>query len=364
MTPLSRSPRNGGRRLRLGARRAATIRDIALAAGVSIKTVSRVINNEPHVREEKRTRVRSAIRRRRYVPQALAQEFATGATRVVGLCFLHREKLLSKEYYFSEIFEAAHHALDESGYFSLLVSPEQIPAGPTEAVLDVARARKLAGVLLADLGGCDHPRIAAAGFPAVVLSRRICANRIASVIPANADGLGQAVRHLHSLGHRRIGFFGDSPGRPSNEERRQGFVKALAELGLPPAPEWIIPCPSEAEDRVLEAIQPFLAAPVTQRPTALCCVTDLLAVALVKALARHSLRVPHDVSVTGFDDEDFSHLVTPTLTTVRVPKATMGALAAQALLKMIQENGRGEILEVPVELIVRDSTCPPTTGAS
>lgn len=334
----------------------ATIRDVARAAGVSFKTVARVINKEPHVRPEKRERVLSAMLRHGYVPNVLAQEFAAGASRVVGLCFLNRGKLFSKEYYFSEMFDAAHHMLDSQGYYSLFVAPEVVPEDPTGFLLDTVRQRKLAGLMVADLVGCDMRRFEHAGVPTVFLSRRYHGKSIASVTPDNAEGIGQAVRHLHGLGHRRIGYFGYNPVGPSSRERHKAFVRILARLDLRYEPSWNVVSSSEDPEDIRKAIQPIVDTAPGQRPTAFCCNTDILAVLLTKELGRYGLQVPGDISLVGFDDEDFCRLATPALTTVRVPRADMGRLAAERLMKMVTEGAEGNVAELPVTLVVREST--------
>ena len=339
------------------AAKAVNITDIAARAGVSIKTVSRVIHEEPHVTADKRDRVLAAVKRLGYVPHVIAQEFAAKTTRVIGFVFLSREKLFCREYFYTEIFDAAHKVLTEHDYFTLFLAPERITSRPVDLVLDIAARRKLSGVILADLVGCDYGVLARQGLPAVVLNRRIATATTASIVPDNAAGMRAVVSHLCGLGHRRIGFLGRVPRRPSSQERLRGYRSALREASLPWDRRLVYDCAQNVPSATDAAVRSLLRTPLARRPTALCCFTDTLALAAIKTLQRAGVRIPDDISVAGFDDIDFCALVTPALTTVHVPRDEMGRLAADKLLEMIGGKSAGTTTEVPVTLVQRESTC-------
>lgn len=336
-----------------------TIRDVALFANVSPKTVSRVFNNEPHVRPELRARVRAAIAALKYVPQDIAQEFAGRPANVVGFIFLSHEKLFCKEYYYTEVFDAAHKALTEQNYFTLFMAPDRIPSDAVALVLDIVRRRKLSGVIMADLVGCDYAALEHERIPAVALNRRIAGPTTASVTLTNAIGMRETVQHLYDLGHRRIGFLGRIAERPSSMERFRGFEQALKALHLPVMANWIHDCRENTPEAAQEAVRTFLRTPAAKRETALCCFTDTLALAAMHALQKSGWNIPRDISVVGFDDVDLSRLVTPALTTIAVPRDRMGHLAVEKLLGMIDGKVAGAVTEVPTRLIVRESTAAP-----
>ena len=133
----------------------ATIRDVAKRAGVAPMTVSRVLNKEPYVAQEMRDKVMVAIKDCNYTPNLVARELASKSARVVAFIFLSPERPFSKEYYFTEIFDGAHQALIKSDYFTLFLSPDQNTCDPVAYIDNVVKSRKLSGILLADLVGCD-----------------------------------------------------------------------------------------------------------------------------------------------------------------------------------------------------------------
>jgi LacI family transcriptional regulator, galactose operon repressor len=335
-----------------------TMSDVADRAGVSIKTVSRVLNKEPYVAEGMRDKVLVAMKDCDYTPNLIARDLASKASRVVAYIFLSRQHLFSKEYYFTEIFDGAHQSLVDKEYFTLFLSPDQGVSDPVAYVDNVVKSRKLSGIFLADLVNCDLDAIKAMNIPTVLLNRRLVTERIASILPDFAGGMSQVVHHLHGLGHRRVGFFGMVENRASIMERHDSFVKTSEELGIAVDPAAIYPCADNTRNDSGEAIKIFLNTPEAERPTALCCATDLMAVTVIKALHEHGIRVPEDVSVTGFDNVDISQVITPALTTVSVPRHSMGQQAADKLIRMVSGDDDGEIIEVPTELVIRESTGP------
>lgn len=335
-----------------------TIRDIAEKAGVSFKTVSRILNNEPHVRADKRERVMAVVKSLNYAPNLLARDLSSKVTRTVAFVFLSRQRIFSREYYFTEMFDSAQRELGNRDYAVLFLSPDDVPADPVAYLSQLVRARRLSGLVLADLVQCDYTALDALGVPTVVLSRRALGRRLAGVMPDNAGGLRQAVEHLHSLGHRRIGFFGLCADKPPFAERLSGYAHALRRLGLAADPAWVYSARANFVEAVPDAARAFFSQSPDARPTGLCCASDIMAVALPRECQTRGLRVPQDVSIVSFDDTEIVQMTHPPLTSMHTPRDDMGRRAAQKLIAMIESEEEGEIIEFPVTLTLRGSTGP------
>ncbi|HRU05964.1 MAG TPA: LacI family DNA-binding transcriptional regulator [Candidatus Brocadiia bacterium] len=341
----------------------ATIIDVARHAGVSIKTVSRVVNNEPHVQDHTRGKVLAAIQRLGYSPNAIAREMVTQATRVVAFVFATRERMFCRETYFTEIFDSAQRELLERNYFTLFLAPGNAPADPLAYAFDLVRQRKVSGVILADLTGGAPPDPAAQTTPIVHLTRPLRGKKAASVFPDNEGGMEQVVGCLAELGHRRIGFLGRMPGRHSAETRLRGFEKAMRRRGLAVDPGLIVDVLENTPEAGAAAVSKFVSAAKTL-PTALCGFTDIMGLTALAELQRLGLRVPHDISVTGFDDIDMCSLSVPGLTTVQVRRDEIGRVAARKLIAMIEGAQDGDSTLVQTRLVARGSTAPPRPAAA
>jgi len=335
-----------------------TIVDIARRAGVSIKTVSRVINNEPHVRDDKRQRVLAAMQRLSYTPNLVARDLASKSTRTVAFLFLSRERMFSREYYFTDIFDSAQKELLKNDYFTLFFAPANVPGDPVEFALDLSRRRKIAGLMVADMVGCDYDPMVRERIPVVVFHRHVCAERLTTITPRNVQGMSEIVTYLGGLGHRRIAFLGKMPGRLSSEERERGYREALARMGIAPDPRLILPCRENTAESGVETVEAFLDRKRPKPPTALCAFTDTLAVAALRVLQARGWRIPQDISVTGFDNVELCEMVHPGLTTASVPRSEMGRIAARKLIAMVSGREQGESIEVDTALVVRGSTGP------
>ena len=174
----------------------------------------------------------------------------------------------------------------------------------------------------------------------------------------NAEGARLAIRHLYELGHRKVAHVTGPDGNVLTAARRQGMVAERARLNMPAPPEWIIrgnfslESGREAATRILQ---------MKDRPTAVFCSADTVAIGLVAGLHEGGMRVPEDISVVGFDDIEMSEHSIPTLTTIRQDRQQMGRRAAEVLLDRLSHPGGTSVADpvVPVELVVRASTAPP-----
>ena len=332
------------------------IRQIADLAGVSIATVSRVLNGRGDVSEETRELVSRVIRENGYTANRSARGLSAGRTGLVGVLVP-----LVFPAYFSGILAGAAEALSERD-FQIVLSPT---GGEHER--EVSIVDRLHGltdgalIILPEESSEELERLLDSGFRFVVLDPLMpLEERIPSVSAAHTSGADQAMKHLLDLGHRRVGQITGPPGWVATEDRRRGYRAALAAAGILPDPT----LEQEAEPEIgpgRAAAEQLLDLP--ERPTAIFAFNDNIAIGAIQAARARGIRVPEELSIVGFDDIEHATIVTPALTTVRQPLAEMGRTAVSLLMRLL-EGQRFETLhvELATRLVVRDSTAPPPHG--
>jgi LacI family transcriptional regulator len=333
--------------------RRTTIRQIAAEAGVSIATVSRVLNGRDDVSDETRDLVRRIIRENGYTANRSARGLSAGQTGLIGI-------LVPLVYpaYFAGILAGAAEALSERG-LQIVLSPTGGEHEREVSVLD--RLHGLSDgalIILPEESSDELERLLDSGYRFVVLDPLMPLDeRIPSVSAAHTSGADQAMRHLLELGHRRIAQITGPRGWLATEDRRRGYRAALAAAGILPDPM--------LEKEAIPEIEPGREAAAElldlhDRPTAIFAFNDNIAIGAIQAARARGLRVPEDLSVVGFDDVEHATIVTPALTTVRQPLAEMGRTAVSLLMRLL-ERQRFETLhvELATRLVVRESTAPP-----
>ena len=332
-----------------------TINDIARLAGVSKKTVSRVINASPLVHAETRSRVESIIRRMRFVPDPQARGLAFRKSFLIGLVYDNP----NAQY----IVNAQDGALDalRGSDFELVVHPcDRRSADLLPGVRRFIERQKLRGVILLPpvsendalarlIGelGCALVRVASAAVDEP--ARMVASNDRVAV--------AEAANYLESLGHRIIGYIAGPTGHRSAIERREGFLAALARRGLRIDDDLIVAGGYTYESGVQCADVLLRRAP---RPTAIFASNDEMAAGVYRAAHNHDLAIPRDLSVVGFDDGPIAARLLPSLTTIRLPIRDIYRLAA---LKLIAPGAPGDASHggslIMPHLVVRDSCGPP-----
>jgi LacI family transcriptional regulator len=330
-----------------------TIADIARAAGVSRMTVSRVINKQKGVGDETRRQIEELIEKLGYRPSGIARSLATQRTHTIGLVVQD----ISNPF-FSGIARGVERVARTEGYSVLLCSVEEDPDYELE-VLQVLEEKRVDGVIACSSRlAVNELQQALARHPAAVLVNRLLNDQddtaiLDSVVIDEETGGQMATRHLISLGHRAIGFLSGPPISFGAQGRSRGYGMALSVSGLPIRQDFILVCQPTVEGgqegaRALLAAQPEI--------TALFCYNDLVAVGVLQTCAQLGRQVPDDLAVVGYDDIRLAALVTPSLTTCRVPREQVGQLAIRLLLDRINspEEDRQKIMVQP-ELVIRAS---------
>ena len=323
----------------------ATIRDVARSAGVSVATVSRALNGADNVLPDTRQRIQEAARALRFTPSGAARSLITRRTHTVGA-------LLPDLYgeYFSELIRGIDQAARARG-LPLLVSSSHGDADEAAKAMRAMNGRVDGLIVLsphADAHFLQHNL--PARLPAVLLNTGAELSGHARFVVDNYGGAQTMTRHLVASGRKRIAFIGGPQGNHEAQERLRGYRAGL-KAG---AKELVFDGDFSEQSGWLAGRRIVLSKP---RPDAVFAANDMLAVGCLCALREAGLRVPEDVALAGFDDIPIARYITPALTTIRVPIASLGAAALDALAKAVQapENQTMHTVVMPVELVVRRS---------
>ena len=341
----------------------ATIKDVAREARVSVTTASVALSGRPTaipVGEETRRRVLAASVALDYRPNPFARSLRTGRSRTLGLMVT-----TISDPFTGEVVQAMDAVARERGYRTVLMLSGM--GLSTEGQPDINEAtglRFVDGVLL--LG---FQLLGYAPFPSVAACHRGTITAIANDpdLPSFAVdvdgryGVHTALRHLHSLGHRRLGMVYD-PQHLAMRDRRAAFDEFVREAGLPTVPGAVGVSEAGYYEGGKVSAEYLLALP--QPPTAILAANDQLAIGAMHAAWRRGLRVPADLSIVGFDDVPVAQYLSPSLTTVRQPMAEMGRRITETLINFLEGERNPPPVEdalLQPELVIRDSSAPPRT---
>jgi len=326
-----------------------TIRDVARQAGVSVKTVSRVINGDGPVREATRRRVRAVIEALHYRPNAVARSLVTRRTMTLGLLIADVTNP-----FFPEVVRGVEDAGKAAGYTVLLGNTDEDPA-QEERYLTLMQERQVDGLVLSGSRVEEGVLKAVAdSVPWMVLiNRQVHHPRILSILVDNADATAQATAFLIRRGYRRIAYLLGPSRAEAAQLRFEGYRRALQNHGIPFLPAYVVQeIPRMEGGR--RAMQRLLALPLP--PTAVVAYNDLMAIGAMEAIREAGRRVPEDIAVVGFDDIVLAAYAIPPLTTVRVPKYQMGYKAAAALIDAIRSGRASQrVIRFKAEMVVRRS---------
>ena len=314
-------------------RQAPTIGDVARRAGVSRATVSRVLNEYPHVRPQVRTDVQRAIRALRYRPDQVARSLARRETKTLGLVVAD----ITNPFY-AETARAIVETARGHGYHVILCNTDNLHRLQEEYV-EVLRQRRVDGIIFGSVF-LDDPVVEGlveAGYPCVMYNRRLRSGRGNYIVLDNASASHDLTRHLLDLGHRHIGFITGLRDLSTASERLRGYRAALRAAGLPADSRLMRPGAFKAE-MAQRAAQELLKLP--RRPTAIMAGNDLMALGVMQAAGDLGLRVPEDLAVVGFDDIEIAAHRQIQLTTMAQQKAEMGRMAVVWMLEIIRDPRR------------------------
>jgi len=332
-----------------------TIIDIAKKAGVSIATVSFVINKTKPISTETKNRVEKAIKSLDYHPSKSARNLVTGKTGNIGF-ILTDDHFLRTEPFYTRIFLGTEFEARSEGYYVLLTTIRPDFDG-TDALPRYILNRNVDGLIIAGkISFSFIEKIVSYNLPTVFVDYYPPTNNFPSVLIDNIQGAQLATNHLIDLGHKNIAFIGGDIEHPSWIDRLKGYKQALENADIPIKNNLII-----TNDKYQGRQNGFNSAKTLfskkNNITAVFAANDAMAIGVMNYLKENGYKVPEDVSLIGFDDIEADLMLSPTLTTIRVPKIELGAEALKLLVSTIKsKKSLSKKILVPVELIVRAST--------
>ena len=330
----------------------ATIKDVAREAGVSVGTVSRVLNANKTVSSDIKNRVERAIAALNYAPNSFAQGMRSGAKRSVGIIL--RDITVPA---LATFVKSAQNVFHEAGYTLVVGASEDRPKREVELLESLCR--RLDGLIMTSACEADTELTElrnALPIPIVLMDRE-APPHIDSVTIAQRDGMARAVTHLLDLGHKRIALVTGSTTVLSGRERIGGYVDAHRQRGLTPDPV-LICADSFTADYAYMAVSSLLLS--ANRPTAIVAGGVAMLPGILRAVSTEGLRIPHDISVIGCGDFDLAELMTPPVTVIRWSYSQVGEASAKLILDRIHNPGAPRRqLRFPTELLIRGSCASP-----
>jgi LacI family transcriptional regulator len=327
----------------------ATIKEVAVRAGVSSATVSHVINGTRYVSDPVREQVQNAMAELGYRPNALARSLRSGQTHTLGLILPD-----SANPFFAEVGHSIEIAAFDQGYSVILCNTENDFAKET-LYMDVLTKKQVDGMIFVATGDrSDSLRnLVEMEVPTVVMDRDFPELELDVVLTDNLQGGYLATQYLISLGHKRIGCIAGPPGINPSARRVTGYKQAMEAARLAIEPELVMNGDFHPETG-WEAGRAMLSQP--NPPTAIFACNDLMAMGVLRAAAELGLRIPDDLAVVGYDDIEFASYTNPPLTTIKQPKDEMGLATLRFLLGRIKDKQSApQRALLPVSLVIRGS---------
>jgi DNA-binding LacI/PurR family transcriptional regulator len=331
------------------------LKDIAERAGVSVMTVSKALRDARDIAPETKARLQRLAQQMGYVPDAMARSLRNRSTRLFGLVISATTNPI-----FARLVMGLEERAHEMGYELILAHSLNQPERE-EVCIRRLLARRVEGLFISPVYRLEpsapiYVELEARRFPTVLLGHAapFCRNFV-SIETDDVTASQQLTRHLLELGHRRIAFFCGPTASPWAVERFEGYRRALREAGLEVDDRLVFSAGSTIEDGAAAAAQ--FAAEKTGA-TAIQAVNDLVAIGAADTLLRQGLRIPDDLSITGFGNILTAEYFRVPLTTVRQPKLRLGTAAMDAMVQLLAGN-RPETRRLNAEIILRQSTAPP-----
>lgn len=334
---------------------ASTLKDVAQRAGVSVRTVSNVVNNYVYVAEETRAKVQAAIDELGYRPNLLARNLKLGRSGIIGLVVPELDVP-----YFAELARLIVQEARAAGYTVLIDQTDGDERRELELVTEDPRGVTFDGMIVSPLSlTADQFESRRTTAPVLLLGERLFTAGVDHVAIDNVAAAREATAHLISLGRTRIAAIGVQEGGGTATLRTRGYREAFAQAGLPVDESLMIPTRYYHRADGATAMARLLDRP--EPPDAVFAFSDLLALGAQRVALSRGLAVPRDVAIVGFDDIEDGRYASPTLTTIAPDKAEIARAAVRQIVARIDHADRGhgresKEIEAPYRLVVREST--------
>ncbi|MEV4009768.1 LacI family DNA-binding transcriptional regulator [Nonomuraea angiospora] len=325
----------------------ARIKDVAAQAGVSVATVSRVLNDNPSVTEETRNRVHDAMAALNYRPNAVARSLRTEATRTLGLII---GDILNP--FFAELARAVEDEAREAGYTVIIGNADE-RADQQDHYVRTLLERRVDGLLICPTAEVTPlvEEVSQGERPLVFLDRTLTGVEVPSVRADGSTAIAELVAHLRALGHRRIAFVSGPSTLSTGRERTEAFLRAAAEHGLEVPQEYVRVGDFRAGSghRITSEL-----LDLPEPPQAIFLGDNLMALGALDAISERGLDIPRDVALASFDDVPWFNHVHPRITAISQPTAELGRRAVRVILDAL--SGRtAESVVLPARLVARES---------
>ena len=331
-----------------------SIRAVAARAGVSTGTVSKVLNQPETVREVTRNRVNAAIRELGYVRNESARQLRAGRSRTIGLVVLDVANP-----FFTDLARGVENEASRAGLAVILCNSDD-QEQKEKRYLDLLEEHRVSGVLITPVDDAEAvaARLRQRGMPVVLVDSRSPSYGQCSVAVDDILGGDRAMSYLIAEGHERIAYIAGPPSIRQVRDRLEGAVQALYRAGRSPEGLMVIQVDGLNVTGGQQAGASIAVMSAPDRPTAVFCANDLIALGLLQEMTRNQIKVPEDISIVGYDDIDFAAAAAVPLTSVRQPRYQLGRTAARLLLDEAEDGELHQHRQVIFEpqLIVREST--------
>lgn len=337
-----------------------TIKDIARAAGVSHPTVSRALNDHPAISKATSERIKKLAAEMGYIPNAAARGLKTNRTKALGVIISQID-----DPFWSEVLNGVDSVLHPAGY-SLFIAATHREKEREKQVVQAMMQRGVDGViLLAPQFGADQSHIFwTYGFPMAMVNNEGAAECEYIIYNDDDYGIRLILKHLIELGHKKIAYLGNKMGGLTNTNRQAGFIEELKSAGLEVRQEFIYQASAGNPFGGREGALYFMG--LAEKPTAIVCYSDYVAVGVYNVLVEKKLHIPRDISVTGFDNINIAAYLTPPLTTLHQFKYELGVGAAKMMLEVLEkrhlkteQTQKQQKVSIKGTLFIRSSTAPP-----
>lgn len=324
------------------------MKDVAKRAGVSVATVSYVINNTKNVLPETRERVIRALTELDYRPNSIAKSLRQKMTNTIGVIISD-----ASNPFFTSMFRGIDDVFTKLGYQLIVCSSDEKPEKERK-YLELLSQKQVDGIILAPTGGNRNyiNDLLRSGLPMIFIDRYLEDVKIPAVVVDNTEASYQATQHLINMGHRRIGILVGLKDISSTKERLNGYEAALKANGIPLDPELI----KSGYSNTLEGYKAMLELlNLPSRPTAVFGTNNLMTIGLMQALQNNHVKCPEEIAVVGFDDFEWATAFRPFLTTVAQPTYELGKTAAEMLLKSREEEIKVTRVILHCQFMIRES---------
>lgn len=335
----------------------ATIFDVAKEAGVSKSTVSRVINMDKKVKEETRIAVEEAIRKLNYSPSFMAQAIRTRKTHTIALVVPEYSNI-----FYTEMFRGVEDIALKYGYMVMVCNTERHAMSEIEYTNELLK-RNIDGIIYntyrTDDEMANYLRNVSQQIPIVYMNRVLGEDESYSYVYTDGfKSCRKAIHYLYEKGKRKLGYVQNSEDISIIEDRYQGFLKGLEDLGITPDDKWIYRVQRENEPDYIKLGRDAARyyASLSDRPDAILTATDMIGIGCVKGFNECHIQIPKEISIIGFDNIFLSALVDPPLTTIAQPIRKMGQAAAEILISHLENRPIANKVVFDGKLIVRGTT--------